>query len=110
MDCIGFGDSIQVGNGKSAPVLWKIADELDEKLDNFMVERTWRGGGADATPFHEKGIPILYFVTTNSYAHLHLPTDLPLTLNFGLYEKIVKLCYAVAYEIANGNYTREPLN
>ena len=107
MDCIGYGDSIQVGNGKSAPNLWEIANQIDETSFNSMVERTWNGGGADATPFHEKGIPCLYFVTTNSYDHLHLPTDKVETLNPVLYEKVVKLAHLTALEVANGNYERE---
>jgi len=107
MDCIGYGDSIQVGNGKSAPKLWDIANQIDKTSFNSMVKRTWNGGGADATPFHEKGIPCLYFVTTNSYDHLHLPSDKVETLNPALYEKIVRLAHLTALEIANGNYVRE---
>ena len=107
LDCIGYGDSIQVGNGKSAPKLWKIANQIDKTSFNSMVERTWNGGGADATPFYEKGIPCLYFVTTNSYDHLHLPTDEVNTLNPELYEKIVRLAHLTALEVANGNYIRE---
>ena len=107
LDCIGYGDSIQVGNGKSAPNLWEITNEIDETSFNSMVERTWNGGGADATPFHEKGVPSLYFVTTNSYDHLHLPTDKVETLNPVLYEKVVRLAHLTALEIANGNYLRE---
>ena len=107
LDCVGYGDSIQVGNGKSAPKLWDIANQIDETSFKSMVERTWSGGGADATPFHEKGIPCLYFVTTNSYEHLHLPTDKVETLNPALYEKLVKLAHLTALEVANGNYKRE---
>lgn len=107
LDCVGYGDSIQVGNGKSAPKLWDIANQIDETSFKSMVERTWNGGGADATPFHEKGIPCLYFVTTNSYDHLHLPTDEVNTLNPELYEKIVRLAHLTALEAANGNYIRE---
>ena len=109
MDCIGYGDSIQVGNGLSAPNLWEVANQIDETSFNSMVERTWKGGGADATPFHEKGIPCLYFVTTNSYDHLHLPSDKVETLNPVLYEKVVKLAHLTVMEIANGNYVREEI-
>ena len=107
LDCIGYGDSIQVGNGKSSPKLWKIADELDEENSKQMVKDTWSGGGADLTPFYEKGIPGLYFVSKYSYDHLHLPTDIPETLNPSLLEKIVKLAYLAAREVAEGNYERE---
>ena len=107
LDCIGYGDSIQVGNGKSAPKLWEIANQIDETSFNSMVDRTWSGGGADATPFFEKDIPCLYFVTTNSYDHLHLPSDKVETLNPILFEKVVKLVHLTALEIVNGNYIRE---
>ncbi len=107
LDCVGYGDSIQVGNGKSAPKLWDIANQIDETSFRSMVERTWSSGGADAAPFHEKGIPCLYFATTNSYEYLHLPTDKVETLNPALYEKLVKLAHLTALEVANGNYKRE---
>jgi len=107
LDCIGYGDSIQVGNGKSSHELWKIANELDEENSNLMVEDTWSGGGADLTPFYEKDIPGLYFVSKYSYDHLHLPTDTPETLNSDLFEKIVKLAYLSATDVADGNYKRE---
>ena len=107
LDCVGYGDSIQVGNGKSAPKLWEIANQNDKTSFNSMVDRTWNDGGADATPFHEKDVPCLYFVTTNSYEHLHLPTDKVETLNPVLIEKVVKLAHLTAIEIVNGNYQRE---
>ena len=107
LDCIGYGDSIQIGNGKSAPELWKLTDEIDELNSNLMIKDTWKGGGADLTPFHEKGIPGLYFVSKYSYDHLHLPTDTPETLNPYLFESIVKLAHLTAREVADGNYKRE---
>jgi hypothetical protein len=109
LDCVGYGDSIQVGNGKSSPKLWNIAKEKDSIFTKMMVKNTWDGGGADAAPFHQKGIPCAYFVTTNSYEHLHYMTDIPETLNKNLYEKITKLTYLTAYEIAKGNYKREEI-
>jgi hypothetical protein len=107
LDCVGYGDSIQVGNGKSSPNLWAIAHKLDSLNTKMMVEATWNGGGADAGPFHDKKNPAAYFVTTNSYAHLHYITDLPETLNKSLFEKITKIAYLTAFEVANGGYNRE---
>lgn len=107
MDCIGFGDSIRVGNGKSAPELWSVTRKLDSLYIKQMVLNTWNGGGADATPFHQRGIPCLYFVTTNSYEHLHLSSDLPETLNQNLFEKITKLAYLTLLNISNGEYKKE---
>lgn len=106
-DCVGHGDSIQVGNGKSAPQLWQITRSIDSLYIKSMIMRTWNGGGADAEPFHRKGIPCLYFVTYFSYTHLHLMSDKPETLNPDIFEKICKLGYMSAYEVAMGNYNRE---
>jgi len=109
LDCIGYGDSIQIGNGKSSPDLLQIAKNIDEENFNLMVKDTWSGGGADLTPFYEAGIPGLYFVSKYSYDHLHQPSDMPETLNPDLYEKIVKLAYLVSREVVEGNYKREKL-
>lgn len=102
LDCVSNGDSIMVGNGLSAPELWNIANEMDSLYIDMMVKNTWKGGGADATPFFEKGVQCLYFVTTNGYEHLHLPTDDVETLKPELYEKITRLAYLTAYRLANG--------
>lgn len=104
-DCIAHGDSIQIGNGLSAPKLWDLAKQLD--TENLMVERTWSGGGADLTPFHQAGIPGLYFVSTNSYTHLHSISDTPETLNQQLFENITRLGFRTAFKIAQGNYSNE---
>lgn len=107
MDCVGHGDSIQVGGGESANQLWKVAKDLDSANDNLMIAKTWKGGGADAEHFFQKGIPTIYFVTKNSYTHLHMLSDKPETLNKNLFEKITRLAFLTAYEVAEGNYTRE---
>jgi hypothetical protein len=107
LDSIGYGDSIQVGNGKSSPKLWNLARRIDKENFNLVVADTWSGGGADLTPFYEKGIPGVYFVSKYSYDHLHLPTDTPETLNPGLFESIVKLAYLTAREVSDGNYNGE---
>ncbi len=109
MDCIGYGDSIQIGNGKSAPLLWNVFNTVDSFNDKLMINRTWSGGGADATPFHNKGIPSAYVVSYYSYDHLHLPSDMPETLNQNLYENIVKLTAEVLYKLADEQYFREQL-
>jgi aminopeptidase YwaD len=109
MDCIAFGDSIQVGNGKANPVLWNIARFQDSCTSKMMVKSTWNGGGADLDGLYKAGVPGLYFVTKNSYTHLHLPTDKPETLNQPLYESLVKLAYRVAFIVSWGGYHREAL-
>ena len=109
MDCVAHGDSIRLGSGKSAPELWELARKIDEENANLCVDATWSGGGADATPFYNIGIPTLYFVTTNSYTHLHSTTDKPETLNPELFQEITKLAFNTLHHIAVGEYKREIL-
>ncbi|MCX7874913.1 MAG: M20/M25/M40 family metallo-hydrolase [Melioribacteraceae bacterium] len=101
IDCVGFGDSIQVGGGKSAPQFWQIAKSVDELSDKLMINETWSGGGADAEPFYQLGIPTLYFVSKNSYKHLHMLSDKPETLNQQLMNSIANLILKTALEIVN---------
>ncbi len=96
MDCVGYGDSIQIGGGKSSPELWDIAKKIDAENDKMLIPATWSGGGADAEPFFQKGIKTLYFVTKNSYKHLHMLSDKPETLNPELFLAITKLAYKTA--------------
>lgn len=104
-DCIAHGDSIQIGSGLSNPELFEIAREADSS--GLLIGNTWKGGGADATPFYNAGIPTLYFVTRDSYTYLHLPGDTPETLNPPLFTSIVRLGFDIALQVANGNYIRE---
>ena len=107
LDCVGVGDSIQLGSGKTSPRLWQLARDLDERGARLSVEETWGGGGADATPFAEKKIPTLYFASRFSYPHLHLPSDTPDTLNPALYEALTRLAYRTAWKVAEGGYSGE---
>lgn len=107
LDCVGHGDSIQVGGGKTSPKLWQLARDLDARSARLTVEETWGGGGADATPFAEKKIPTLYFASKFSYTHLHLPSDQPATLNPRLYEALTRLVYRTAWTLAEGGYPGE---
>lgn len=107
LDCIAVGDSIQLGSGKTSPKLWQLARDLDARGERLSVEETWGGGGADATPFAEKGIPTLYFASRFSYPHLHQPGDTPATLNPRLYEALTRLVYRTAWKVAQGGYPGE---
>lgn len=108
-DCVAHGDGIRVGGGKSAPLLWGRVLQLDAVDKNLMVPATWKGGGADAAPFHDKGLPTLYFVTTNGYEHLHRTSDKVETLNGELFETITRLGFRTAAWVADGSYQREML-
>ncbi len=107
LDCVAHGDSLQLGNGDSAPRLWRLARALDAGGAALTVARTWSGGGADATPFHRAGVPALYFATTNSYTHLHLPSDTPATLAPDLHAEVARLACRLAAVAAMGGYERE---
>jgi aminopeptidase YwaD len=107
LDCVACGDSIQVGGGETYPRLWELARKQDLTAAQLTVERTWSGGGADATPFHEAGVPTLYFHTLHGYGHLHSLDDTPETLNPPLYTALAKLAFRTAALVAEGNYTGE---
>ena len=107
LDCVGMGDSIQVGSGKTSPKLWRIARDLDGRGACLTIEETWGGGGADAAPFAEQKIPTLYFASRYSYGHLHLPSDTPATLNPRLFEALTRLAYQTAWKVAQGEYAGE---
>ena len=53
-DCVGFGDSIQIGNGKSAPQLWQVTRSIDSMYTKSMIMRTWNGGGRMQNHFIRK--------------------------------------------------------
>ncbi len=104
MDCIGVGDSIQVGGGKSYPGLYRLAMTANSLVGNLLTTQTWAGGGADAGPFFDQGVATLYFVTTNSYRYLHLPTDRVETLNANLFQAIARLAYLTVWQLANQDH------
>lgn len=100
MDCIGCGDSLMAGNGKSCPDLWNTAAEVAKQHKWPMSQRTWEGGGADLKPFYEAGIPGLYFVNTNAHQQLHLPSDTPEILNQPQFTRMVRWVEAVTRKLA----------
>ena len=102
-DCVACGDSIRIGGGRSTPELWELARSLDAEHHRRTVAATWHGGGADATPFFERGIPTLYWVTTDGYTHLHSITDTPETLNGPLFEDLVQLAFRTAWATADAS-------
>lgn len=102
MDCVAHGDSIVIGGGKSFPEIYQKAREEDKRMKGMVIDRTWRGGGADATAFYEQGIPTLYFATSNSYTHLHLPSDKPETINASLHQYLTWLVYKITGRFASG--------
>ncbi len=107
LDCVAHGDSIQLGGGGTQPLLWELARGLDAGHARLSTARTWPGGGADAEPFHEAGVPTLYFASTPSYTHLHLATDTPETLNPMLHAELARLAFRTAVEIVQGRYVGE---
>lgn len=106
MDCIGHGSgTLKLGGGEASPRLWELARGLD--ADHITVEETWYGGGADAQPWFDVGLPTLYFATEDSYTHLHKPSDTPDTLDPALYTAVVRLAARTTATLARGGYQRE---
>jgi hypothetical protein len=107
LDCVGYGDSIEVGGGKTNPRLWEMARAIDRGEAKLTIDETSEGGGADAEPFAEIKIPTLYFASKFSYTHIHLPSDTPATLNPPLLEAVARLAGRTAWEVVRGGYSRE---
>jgi len=106
MDCIGHGSgTLKLGGGEASPELWALARGLDS--DGFTVEDTWYGGGADAQPWFDAGLPTLYFATQDAYTHLHKPGDTPETLDPQLHAAVARLAHRTARAVAAGEYQRE---
>lgn len=109
MDCVGYGEQLQMGGGESAPELWKLARSIDAGAERITIEKTWWGGGADAQPFFDEGLPTIYFATKDSYAHLHQPSDTADTLNGKTLAAVARHAYRLVTAIADGAYAREQI-
>lgn len=107
IDCAGHGDSLMAGGGKSTPGLWETAAGFGN--GQAFSKRTWHGGGADAQPFFEKGVPALYFATVNSYTYLHLPGDRPETLNRKMLELTADIVFKTSVKTASKEYVKEKI-
>ncbi|MGE0076495.1 MAG: M20/M25/M40 family metallo-hydrolase [Bacteroidales bacterium] len=106
-DCVGQGDSININGKLSFPKLWKKAKKIDKKHIKLLSNRSFGGGGGDATAFYNANIPTLYFSATNGYKFIHQTTDKAETINNQLVEKITKLGFLMTIELANGKYEGE---
>ncbi len=104
VDCIGLGEAIKLGGGEAHPALWELARALDAAAAGRTVAETWYGGGADAQPFFDAGVPTLYVHTTESYAHLHQPTDTVETLEPALFTDTARLVATTTAAVADGRY------
>jgi len=106
LDCIGHGSGmLKLGGGEASPQLWGLARGLDR--EGITVESTWYGGGADAQPWFDAGLPTLYFATEDAYTHLHKPGDTPETLDTELLTAVAGLAHRVVSSVAAGDYQRE---
>ena len=107
LDCVAHGDSISLGGGGTQPALWRTVRDLDASHARLSIAQTWPGGGADAQPFFDAGVPTLYFASKFSYTHLHKTSDTVATLNPRLHAELVRLAYRGAVEVAQGRYGGE---
>ncbi|MCK5737714.1 M20/M25/M40 family metallo-hydrolase, partial [bacterium] len=104
IDCIAVGDSIEVKGGADFKALHSLAVQADKAYINLKNHRTGKAGGADAEPLFQKGVPVVYFVTRNSYTYLHLPSDKVDTFNWPTFEGTSKLLYLTTFGAAATDY------
>ena len=107
-DCVGDGTQLKLGGGGAHPQLRQLAVDLDAAGAAVVHEDTWYGGGADAQPFFDAGIPTLYFANEGGYQNLHQPTDTPDTLKPALLAATARLLFQTAATIADGQYDPDP--
>ncbi len=106
-DGVGTGEGMRIGGGGASPVLHALARELDAAADAISLENTWYGGGADAQPFFDAGLPTLYFAADKGWTHLHQPSDTLDKIDPLLLTRATRLMYQVTAAIADGGYDRE---
>ena len=106
-DCVAEGDSISVRGKTSMPLLYDIVKQEDGKMNSWVANESIIGGGADAEPFYQHGIPTLYFTTTKGYHHLHMASDNMKSLNTKLFTGIAQLGLNVTLRLASGDYDGE---
>ncbi len=107
LDCVGVGDSLDVHGGETWKTLWGVVRAANAaEPRGVLIPRSGAGGGADAQPFSDRGIPTAYFASHPSYTHLHLPTDTPETLNPALFEEVARTAFRTAWRLAQGEATK----
>ncbi len=106
-DGVGTGVGMRIGGGGASPVLHALVRELDAAADAFSIEQTWYGGGADAQPFFDVGMPTLYFAADKGWDHLHQPTDTLDKIDSTLLLQATRLMYLTTAALAEGRYDRE---
>ena len=104
LDCMAAGDGLDTRGRKDFPGLFEIADYWNREFIGIPDTMALHGaGGADAEPFHQAGIPNMFWVSRNPYAHLHMCSDMPATLNPILFESITRLIYLTAATLLDGH-------
>ncbi len=106
-DGVGTGQGMRVGGGGASPRLHALVRELDASADGITLEDTWYGGGADAQPFFDAGLPTLYFAADKGWTHLHQPSDTLDKIDALLLTRATRLMVLTTAAIADGKYDRE---
>ena len=106
-DGVGTGEGMRIGGGGASPLLHALVRELDAGADAISLPDTWYGGGSDAQPFFDAGLPTLYFAADKGWIHLHQPSDGLDKIDPLLLTRATRLMYLVTAAIADGRYDRE---
>lgn len=102
LDCMGAGSGLDMHGRPAYPELFEILDRLNKEYVNINdVRKDHPAGGADAKPFEDKGVPNMYFVSSDAYRHLHMSSDKDDTVNPALLTDITRLAALVTAEIAS---------
>ena len=74
-----------------------IGLEIESILDNHVSNLLRR---SDNWPFLQRGVPAV-FVTTGLHPDYHTPKDRPESIEYAKMERVVRLVYQLAWDLAN---------
>ncbi|MEX2028759.1 MAG: M28 family peptidase [Candidatus Curtissbacteria bacterium] len=101
LDMVGTGrEGVILFNGDKRPREAAIIQEInDEKKYMVDVEERIAKANSDHYPFHEKGVPVIFFLTKGPYVGVHNVLDTPDKLPLSGYENLFKLILETLSEL-----------
>lgn len=111
LDMVGTGqDGVILFNGPQRPLEASIIQKINEEK-HYMKEVEQRNGSAnsDHWPFHQKGVPAIFFLTKGNSAGAHNIYDTPDKLPLYGYENLFKLIIDLTDELERQEVGRPKL-
>jgi hypothetical protein len=102
LDMVGSGnDAVMVVGGRSYPEFAQIFDTISKQYIHVLIKRRWTSSNSDHYPFHAAGIPSVFLYAMRGVPTYHTSSDKPETLDPEVMERVGRLVFLTAYELAN---------